>query len=624
MEAGCKQAPAVSPGPLFEAPERTPRRQQALAVALFLVLSLVLWAHVWFGGNPAHAITCNCGDSVEQVWWLEWLPWAVLHGHNPFLSNAMWARLGGVNAMANTSWFTPAALLSPITLLWGPVASFNVANLLAPVLSGWAAFTLAGRFTQRWVARLLTGALFAFSPYILRNTVLGHIDLTLAAYLPLVLLLGIKLLTRGARPVRLGLALGALAILQFFTGMEVMALSVVTGLLCAAGACLVWPRTVAAARHVLLRAGAVAAGVAAAVLAYPVWYFLHGPRHVLGPFWPVPTASPASIAVAGPNVFSTHTSLRAVGYLGAQGPNTDFLGIGLLLLILLSSPLWARHRAARIVAVVGVACWGLEFVPPGVWAKLPYVASVSPVRFALPVSLCAGLLVAFSVDGWLAAAARWSAPQSWRRVFASGAVLVATVAAFIPLVGTLSLPFRVTTASVPPWFTHSAAHETTTPVILTVPFAYDLASAPMGWQAETNNSFDLVGGWAFIPGANGKNDEMISPLGGPVGAFRAVSRDPLAISVAAQESMRAAIEQWRPLTVIVIPHLARSDAIIVMAATLGRLPTWSGGVWVWHVGRETSLGPLVPIDHVRHCLAAVVPLASGGRFACGLADHSVA
>ena len=125
---------------------RTPATQHLLAVAVYLVVATAMWSHVWIGGNPAHAITCNCGDTSQQVWWLEWFPWALSHGHNPFLTNAMWARLGGVNALTNTSWMAPAALLWPVTALYGPVASFNVANLLAPVVSGWAAFALAGRF----------------------------------------------------------------------------------------------------------------------------------------------------------------------------------------------------------------------------------------------------------------------------------------------------------------------------------------------------------------------------------------------------------------------------------------------------------------------------------------------
>ena len=42
----------------------------------------------------------------------------------------------------------------------------------------------------------------------------------------------------------------------------------------------------------------------------------------------------------------------------------------------------------------------------------------------------------------------------------------------------------------------------------------------MGWQAEVDDDFDLIGGFVFVPGGNGVNDEMMSALGGPVDALR--------------------------------------------------------------------------------------------------------
>ena len=144
----------------------------------------------------------------------------------------------------------------------------------------------------------------------------------------------------------------------------------------------------------------MAASIAVVCLAYPVWFFLRGPRHVEGPFWPVVSSAAWRIVQAGANVFSTHTSLRAVGYLGPQGPNTDFLGFGLLAAVVVSAPLWWRRASCTVVAGVAFLCWVLEFFPAHAWAALPVLANVELVRFALPVSLCVGLLVAASIDGW--------------------------------------------------------------------------------------------------------------------------------------------------------------------------------------------------------------------------------
>jgi hypothetical protein len=575
-------------------------------IATYLVVSLILWGHVWFGGNPAHLITCNCGDSVQQVWWLEWFPWAVTHGHNLLLTNALWARFGGVNALTNTSWIAPAAVLSPITLLFGPVASSNLANLLAPVLSGWAAFALAGRFSHRAVVRIVAGGVYAFSPFVIRNTVLGHLDLTLTAYLPLVLLLGLKLLSRGRRGARIGLGLGALTIIQFFTGLEVLALTAVTGTLCVIGV-LIWrPQLVVVARRQLLDAAVAGGLLSGVVLAYPLWFYLEGPRHVAGPFWRVLASRPWSIIFAGQHVFNANGRLAAVGYLGPRGPGVDFLGAGLLLAVMASIVWWRRRRSCVIIAWVGVATWAFEFFPAPLWARLPLLSSIELLRFALPVSLCVGLLLGASIDGWWdAATRRWpTALDKGRRRVARTAIVALVVVAFIPLVGTYSVPFRVTTASVPAWFKQNASRLAPGTAVLTLPFAFGLKSQPMAWQAETNNDFNLVGGWALVPGGNGVNDEMVSHLKGPVAALLALSRRPLCVTVAQQETIRTAILQWRPLVVVEIPGDAKPGTRAATTSTLGRSPTWSNGAWTWTLDRSARLGALVKLSTVESCVSA--------------------
>ncbi len=573
-------------------PPRTGLPLHLVAIATYLAVALVLWSHVWFGGNPAHSITCNCGDTVQQVWWFEWLPWAVTHGHDPFLTNAMWSRLGGVNVLSNTSWLAPAAVLSPVTLLFGPVASFNAANLLAPVLSGWAAFALAGRFSRLAGARIIAGGLYAFSPFVLRNTVLGHLDLTLTAYLPLVLLVGLRLLSREARPVGTGLLLGALTIAEFFTSLEVLAITAVTAGLCALGLVVCRPAMVVAAGRRLLAATLAGATLVAVVLAYPVWFYLEGPRHVAGPFWPVASASASGIISAGPNVFNAHTSLRAVGYLGPQGPNVDFLGVGLLVAIAASSPLWWRRRSCLVIAGVGVVTWTLEFVPAGLWARLPFLSNITVRRFALPVSLCAGLLLAASIDGWWRAAGRrWpGAAPAMRRRGARLAVMACVVLALVPIVDTYSLPFRITTAAVPAWFQHDAGKLPAGTAVLAIPFPYVVTSNPMGWQAETDDDFDLIGGFVFVPGGNGVDDEMMSALGGPVGALLELSTDPGGLTAAEREAIRSALIRWRPLVVVVIPQYARGGTLRALTGILGSPPTSSDGAWIWNVNGSTRIG----------------------------------
>ena len=573
---------------------RSPKTDISLhlvAILSYLAVALVIWGHVWFGGSPAHSITCNCGDTVQQVWWFEWLPWALAHGHDPFLTNAIWSRLGGVNALSNTSWLAPATILSPITLLFGPVASFNVANLLAPVLSGWAAFVLAGRFSRLTGARLIAGGLYAFSPFVLRNTVLGHVGLTLTAYLPLVLLLSLRLLSPQTRPVRTGLLLGALTIVEFFTSLEVLTITAITGGLCAAGIDRRPAPAVAEVRRQVLVAALAGGTLAMAALAYPLWFYLDGPRHVAGPFGPVASSSASAIISTGPDVFNAHTVLTAIGYLGPQGPDVDYLGIGLLLAIAVSCPVWRRRRACLVIAGVGIVTWALEFVPAGLWARLPLLSSIIVRRFALPTSLCAGLLLAASIDGWWSAASRrWpGAALAMRRRGAHMTILFCTVLAFIPVIDTYSLPLRITTATVPAWFRHQAGNLPAGTAVLPIPLTYYIASTPMGWQAEMDDDFDLVGGWAFVPGGNGVNDEVVSPPRGPVAALQALSTNPRHLTGAEQETIRSALVRWRPLVVVVIPRYAEPGTVAAVTDILRFPPTRSDGAWTWNLTSSTTL-----------------------------------
>jgi hypothetical protein len=217
------------------------------------------------------------------------------------------------------------------------------------------------------------------------------------------------------------------------------------------------------------------------------------------------------------------------------------------------------------------------------------------VRFALPVSLCVALLLAVSIECWWEMAVhRWPA-ASRRRSRALPGVIGLTLVSLAPLLATYSLPLVVTTATVPTWFASDASHLAQGTAVLTFPFAYGVESQPMAWQAETRDAFDLVGGWAFVPGGDGVHDEIISPLGDPVSALQALGTDPLGVTTSEQRVVRAALVRWRPVAVVVIPSDAVTGTTYAVTATLGLSPRWTDGAWVWDLKRATRLGTLSPV-----------------------------
>jgi hypothetical protein len=541
-----------------------------------------MWSHVWILGDPARSTTCACGDAAQQLWWFEWFPRALLHGHNPFYSSALFARFGGINAMSNTSWMLPAAVLSPVTLLWGPVASFNVANLLAPVASGVAAFALASKFVRSFSGRLVAGVVFAFSPFVIRNTVLGHLGFTVIAYVPLVLLVGDRLVRREMQPVRAGLILGGLTVLEFFIGVEVIVFTAFLAVILLAGTAVVRLDLLVRARRDLALAGAVAGGVCAVALAYPLWVALAGPNHVLGPYWPNARSTSFGFLDAGNGVHRISSAHAAVGYAGPIGPGPDFVGAGILVVLVLCAWETARRRAYSVMAIAAAACLAFESVASAAWNDVPIVSSASQSRFALAASLMLGLMLGMVVDGWLLPVRPWFA-RSTRRIarwVGPVAAIASVLVAIVPVASTYSLPFVVRTASTPSWFAGAAGSDPTGRPVLVIPFAWKIRDDAMAWQAETGIRFPLIGGWGFVPGSDRTRDEVLSPLRSAT-LLREVTTQTSALSASQAARMRALLSRWAPIEVVLIDSVTPAAVARNLRGLLGRPASTADGAMTW-------------------------------------------
>jgi hypothetical protein len=217
-----------------------PLRALFLAGAGYLALAVLLWWHVWTG-HPTSTTTCGCGDSSLFTWFIEWPAYAIAHGLNPFYSTAV-GYPGGVNLPANTSVLAIGVVLAPVTWLFGPVASMNVALTLAPTLSALSMLVLVRRWVAWSPAAFFAGLLYGFSPFVLMSLTDAHLMLGMAVIPPLIVLCLDELLFRRKRsPVLTGVVLGLLVAVQFFIGSEVliiMAIVVVIGVAVVA----VWER----------------------------------------------------------------------------------------------------------------------------------------------------------------------------------------------------------------------------------------------------------------------------------------------------------------------------------------------------------------------------------------------
>ncbi|HZU80310.1 MAG TPA: hypothetical protein VE991_10385, partial [Acidimicrobiales bacterium] len=135
----------------------------AAAAALYLAAGFALWWHAWRA--PGSTIATASADPDQNVWWLAFLPHALGHAMSPFFTRAMYFP-SGVNVVSNTSFPAVALLLSPVTALFGPLVSFNLAVSVVPAANAFTAFVVFRRYVQWDAARFVGALLYGFGPFV--------------------------------------------------------------------------------------------------------------------------------------------------------------------------------------------------------------------------------------------------------------------------------------------------------------------------------------------------------------------------------------------------------------------------------------------------------------------------
>ena len=387
-----------------------------LAATAYLLLAVVLWWHVWTN-HPTTTTTCGCGDSSLFVWFIEWPSYALAHGLNPLYSHAA-GFPGGVNLLANTGVLAIGVVLAPVSWLFGPITSMNVALTLAPALSALATYVLVRRWVSWAPAAFFAGLLYGFSPFVLVSLDDAHLMLGMAFVPPLVVACLDELFFRERRsPVGTGILLGLLVALQFFIGTEVLVIMVIMVAISVAMVALYAAVVRPDDLDQRVRRATVGLGVAlltaGVLLVYPVWFALAGPAHLSGLVWPNfhpgyggntvgDFVRPAPALSTG---FFGSAMSRVIG--GSQGPvlSSQYFGIGTLAVLLVGAIIWRRDRRLWLLGGVGLLAGLLSlgekhsvFLPWQVVANLPILENISASRFVLILYLAAAGALGIVVD----------------------------------------------------------------------------------------------------------------------------------------------------------------------------------------------------------------------------------
>ncbi len=640
-----------------------PRNGLSLTAAAlaYLAVAVALWWQVWTS-HPTTVTTCGCGDSSLFTWFLAWPAWAVSHGHSVLWSRALF-HPGGVNLLANTSELAFGIPLSPVTWVWGPVATLDVALTLSPALTALACFALLRRWVASGPVAFVGGLAYGFSPFAVVNLADAHLmDATLLV-LPLVVLALDELLC-GTRfgPVATGAVLGLLATVQFFLGTELL---VIAAAAAGVGLVLVLAWTLLRAqdlvrtrwRRVVVGLGTGAA-TAVVLLAYPAWFALAGPSHFSGLIWPQLPPRFGGVALGSyVDTAGTSPGLLALMHLtgGYQGPrlgNATYVGWPLLGVVVAGLAVFRRDRRLWLFTGLGVACASLTvqvyrhpLAPWRLFSHLPVLENVIPSRFMAVVDLCATVAVVVVADRCGSWAARSWAARPWprrRSAAASGvpvrpdlgapgppgsraartphvvgnvAALVVAAVAFVPVAAQVvpDSPLTAVPAVVPRWFARTEPGAGPGDVVLSIPAPFTLQQGAMTWQSVGGFRYALVGGGgpgsvAARSGRAGPAVALLQRLATPGGA-------PVALDARAIGALDTALATWQATTVVIVdqPDLPAYDQPIgaaptaaLLTAAIGRPPLRADGAWVW--------------SDVLHRHARAVP--RGVLAACARSDRS--
>jgi hypothetical protein len=386
----------------------TPRRQFAVAAALYCALSVVLvglpvlahFRQVFVGGE-------HSDDPEFFTWALRWWPHAIGTVQNPLWSKAVWAPVG-----YNMAWAPgipgPSLLFAPVTLMFGAVASYNLWALAAAPLAALGAFLLARKLTGAFWPSVLGGYVFGFSTYLLNHT--AHINLELVFLHPLAVYLVIRRIEGSISARRFVALLTLVLTLQFLISTEVFASMVIFGSLAMVAAFLLAPRE---ERHRLVStagwmvlAGGISTVVVSPYLAYALSYPL--PNRHLGSSDLLSFVIPRTRTLIGGSTFAGMTAR----FPRSPVENGAYIGFPLLLafghLVATEWRRWTTRLLLVMFAVVVVATLGPRLVvnhhdvmvmPWRLVLDLPLLHESAPERY--PVY--AFLLLAAAVPLWLTA-----------------------------------------------------------------------------------------------------------------------------------------------------------------------------------------------------------------------------
>jgi hypothetical protein len=461
------------------------------------------------------------------------------------------------------------------------------------ILTPYAWYHVLSRYVTRTRTAAVLGGLFCgYAPGMVSHAN-AHLNFTAQFLVPFLALAVLRLREPGRTP-RNGLVLGLLVAVAYSIGAELLFFAALaSAVFVLAWAAMNRPEARAAA-PAFLRGLAVAAGVAALLLAYPLYLQFAGPQRYHGIGFDQRVHSEDLLAFGALPYLSPG---RPFGLWVKLAPNlseeTTFFGPVLFgLIVACFAVLWRRTvvRALAVTAIVfAVIALGPRLLaggqrtalmlPYAAVARLPVFDSALPARFALMLIPIVGILLAFALDRALALS--WRPRRVWLAAFA--AALLPIVPLTIPAAPRDPVPHFFSSGT---WrqFVHNGQ------TLVPIPPASDLLPDGQRWQTATSFGFAIPAGFFLGPGPDGRS--QIGPIHRPTYELLMLAArfgwDP-AINNYDRQQARADLAYWHASVIVLSDGGEGSDwtsnraLLLNVAIQLFGPPTRVDDVWLWRV-----------------------------------------
>jgi hypothetical protein len=556
----------------------------------YLLVALLLTLPLWLGRQPR--LLGYGADTAMHLWFLNWFPYAISHGLNPFQTSIA-THPSTVSLLWNNADLVLALLAWPVFRVLPAAAAMDLVYVLVLAASATAMAWQLQPHVRHASSAWLGGLLFGFSPFALSELAAGHLTWVTTATLPLGWWVGERAwraAREGGHANRWGAVLGLWAVLQYWVSKELLA----TALLMGALLLVLNSRGIRGRGRPPLRrlwpVGATAVVVFGVLMAYPLIAQLTSGVPLSRPTVVSPSTNVVDLLewlVPG------YAQLMGIGPAGALSLRytgelleTDaYLGVPLLVLAGLAAwrlrgvPL--ARLGAGLAGVAGLLSLGGHLHVAGVvtpvplpwllFEHLPLLGKAVPSRLTIFVVAGIACLVA----------------AGWDRVmerFAVGSRALILAVAALPLLPSSGLMAGI--AGFPVYTPRVLSSSAITGLprgasVLTIPITtranHGLA---MYWQADQGFRFSQPFGYLLRPGPDGTLTDNLSPspLANLATALSTGEVHPAGISAAA---VRLQLRRLGVTALVLMPSARFAAELEELRAILGRSPHLVDGAAIW-------------------------------------------